>query len=139
MTSREPWLRTPKATDVVQFGLTDTQETLIVVNMHAINFSIGVTAFSAQLDQVRQVLRDHTGPVILSGDFNTWRTRRMNILATVAEEIGLTPLTFDIDHRTTTFSNALDHVYTRGLKAHAATTVAVDSSDHNPLSVELSL
>jgi len=139
LTTREPWLRTPKATDVVQFGLTETRETLVVVNIHAINFSIGVRAFTAQLEQVRHVLQDHTGPIILSGDFNTWRAHRMEVLTTLADEMGLTPLTFAIDHRTTAFSHALDHIYTRGLKARAATTVTVESSDHNPMSVELSL
>ena len=38
----EPWLRTPKATNVTQYSLGGRDETLLVVNMHMVNFALGV-------------------------------------------------------------------------------------------------
>ena len=89
LSTREPWLGTPKATSITEYGLTDTDETLVVVNVHGVNFTLGVTEFQTQIDQVRQILADHQGPVILSGDFNTWRKRRLTILNTLAEDLNL--------------------------------------------------
>ena len=135
----EPWLGTPKATSITAFGLTDTDETLVVVNLHGVNFTLGVTEFEEQIDQVRQILKDHNGPVILSGDFNTWRLRRMKILDTLAEDLDLTPLTFKDDHRKEVFGFYLDHSYVRGMEVNSTGTRIVTSSDHNPISASFGL
>ncbi|MCI0516645.1 MAG: endonuclease/exonuclease/phosphatase family protein [Woeseiaceae bacterium] len=135
----EPLLRTPKATNVTEYGLTSTDETLVVVNIHAVNFSMGLGAFQRQFAQVRDVLQSHDGPIIVSGDFNTWRKRRNEIVADMAAELGLVSLAFDDDYRVTMFGNPLDHIYVRGLSLLDATTERVESSDHNPLSATLRL
>ena len=135
----EPLLRTPKATNISEYGLTSTDATLVVVNIHAVNFSMGLGAFEKQFAQVREVLESHDGPIIVSGDFNTWRKRRNDIVAAMATELGLVSLEFDDDYRATMFGNPLDHIYVRGLSPLDATTERVESSDHNPLSVTLSL
>lgn len=135
----EPLLRTPKATNISEYGLTSTEQTLVVVNIHAVNFSMGLGAFERQFAQVREVLASHEGPIIVSGDFNTWRKRRIEIVAGMAEELGLVSLEFDDDHRATMFGNPLDHIYVRGLTLLDATTEKVESSDHNPLSAILRL
>lgn len=135
----EPLLRTPKATNISEYGLTSTDETLVVVNIHAVNFSMGLGAFERQFAQVREVLESHDGPIIVSGDFNTWRKRRNDIVADMATELGLVSLAFDDDYRATMFGNPLDHIYVRGLSPLDATTERVESSDHNPLSVTLRL
>ena len=85
----EPLLRTPKATSITEYGLTSTEETLVVVNIHAVNFSMGMGAFERQFDQVREVLASHHGPIIVSGDFNTWRRKRNEIVADMAQVLGL--------------------------------------------------
>ena len=138
LTSWEPWLATPKCTNITEYALTDTEETLVVVNIHAINFTIGVKQFRKQIDGIRQILAGHQGPVILSGDFNTWRKKRMKILEALAIEYGLDALTFQVDHRKTVFGQLLDHIYVRQLTAESTGTHLVESSDHNPLSAELS-
>jgi endonuclease/exonuclease/phosphatase (EEP) superfamily protein YafD len=43
--SVEPWLRSPKATVITEYGLTGTDQTLVVVNIHAMNFTFGAHAF----------------------------------------------------------------------------------------------
>ncbi|RLA45341.1 MAG: endonuclease/exonuclease/phosphatase family protein [Gammaproteobacteria bacterium] len=137
LNTREPWLGTPKATSITEYGLTGTDETLVVVNVHGVNFTLGVTEFQAQIDQVRQILGDHQGPVILAGDFNTWRKKRLNILNALARDLNLEPLSFKEDHRTTVFGFRLDHSYVRGLNVDSTDTRAVESSDHNPMSALL--
>jgi endonuclease/exonuclease/phosphatase (EEP) superfamily protein YafD len=135
----EPLLRTPKATSITEYGLTSTDETLVVVNIHAVNFSMGMGAFERQFTQVREVLASHDGPIIVSGDFNTWRKRRNDIVADMAQALGLMSLEFEDDYRVTMFGNHLDHIYVRGLSLVNSTTQIVESSDHNPMSVTLRL
>jgi len=135
----EPWLRTPKATGVTQYGLTGTDQTLVVVNVHAVNFSFGTSAFSEQFEQIRQILEDHDGPIILSGDLNTWRPRRAQIIEELATSLDLTAVAFENDHRVKIFGNTLDHIYIRGLHALDANTKVVETSDHNPMSAVFSM
>ena len=139
LTTLEPWFKTPKATTVTEYGLSGTDNSLVVVNIHAINFSFGVEAFSDQMDQVRQVLKHHHGPVILSGDFNTWQPVRVKVVENLINELGLEPLAFEEDHRTLFFGQRLDHIFVRGLIPTATGTRNVRTSDHNPLSAELQM
>ncbi len=137
--SREPWLRSPKATMISEYGLTGTDETLLVVNVHSVNFTFGVRDFTNQIKEIESVISEHEGPVLLSGDFNTWRWRRTAIVQQAADSLGLEKLEFDIDHRKRVFGQALDHIYVRGFEVMQATTSQVRTSDHNPMSVRLRL
>ena len=139
LVSMEPWLRTPKATMITEYGLTGTDQTLLVVNTHAVNFTFGVRVFREQIQQVQSVMSEHPGPILLSGDFNTWRGRRSEVLHEVAESLGLAMLDYDEDNRKRAFGQALDHIYVRGLQVIDATTHRVGSSDHNPMLVRLRL
>lgn len=137
LTCWEPWLATPKCTNITEYALSDAKETLIVINIHAINFTLGVKLFRKQIDKVRKEIANHKGPIILSGDFNTWRKKRMKILDALALEHGLEALSFQEDHRKAVFGQTLDHIYVRALTPESTNTYKVKSSDHNPLSVEL--
>ena len=137
LTSWEPWLATPKAIHITEFSLAKSSETLIVINIHTINFTIGIRQYKRQIDQIRNVLQDHQGPVILSGDFNTWRKKRMNILDALAVDHSLIPLSFSKDHRKSVFGKMLDHVYVRSLIPEDTKTHHVTSSDHNPMTAQL--
>lgn len=134
----EPVLRSPKATSITQFGLTGREETLLVVNLHSVNFSFGLASYKRQFEQVAGVLRGHSGPVILSGDFNTWREGRLQTVESLARAFRLEPLDF-AEGRSLFFGRPVDHIYVRNLKPRDVRTTSVDSSDHNPLSVTLSL
>ncbi len=135
----EPLLRTPKATSITEYGLTGTDQTLVVVNVHAVNFSLGTGAFEAQFNEIHQVLEYHDGPIILSGDLNTWRSKRTRIVEDLAASLDLVAIDFETDHRVRFFGNALDHIYIRGLRTLDASTEIVDTSDHNPMTAILSL
>lgn len=139
LSSVEPWLGSPKATMITEYGLTDTEQTLLVVNIHAINFTLGTVEFKQQFAQALDSVVEHDGPILLSGDFNTWHTGRSNSLEPMLDAFGFSALSYDEDHRKRAFGLALDHIYVRGLRVIDATTGAVSSSDHNPMFVRLRL
>jgi len=135
----EPVLRTPKATSITQYGLSGTDETLVVVNVHAVNITLGMGAYRNQFKQIEETLSQHSGPIILSGDFNTWRARRAELVEELVSRLGLTELQFADDNRVRFLGQALDHIYVRGLSAVKTNTSQVETSDHNPMSVTFSL
>lgn len=137
--SVEPWLRSAKATVITEYGLTDTDQTLLVANIHALNFTFGIHDFHEQIRRVQSVMVNHSGPILLSGDFNTWHWRRSAIVNNMTDSLDLEVLTYDEDHRKRFFGQPLDHIYTRGLEVVQATTLEVDSSDHNPMSARFRL
>jgi len=139
LTDREPWLRSPKAISITRFNLESTDETLAVVNVHAVNFTIGVADFQKQIAKIGAALDAHRGPVILAGDFNTWRNGRLTVLRELAERLRLHELSFDIDNRVAPFGSIVDRIFVRDLYAIDASTEMVKTSDHNPMSVTLSM
>ena len=139
LTAEEPWLRTAKATMVTHFSLLDSAETLLVINIHMINFAFGQRAFRRQLQTVESFLADHNGPVIFSGYFNTWRQGRYRTLLELTAKYHLEPIEYSEDHRSQFMGSPLDHIFTGGLRVNEALTHKVGSSDHNPITVRLSV
>ncbi len=137
--AREPLLRTAKATVVTEYALDGYDATLLVVNIHAVNFTLGLGAFEAQIGEAADILDRHHGPVIFTGDFNTWRQGRVDLVELLVDRHGLMPVEFDDDQRKRVFGKALDHVYVRGLDVLSATTYETETSDHNPMRVWLSI
>lgn len=135
----EPLMRTPKGTSLTQYGLIGSEQTLVVVNVHAVSLSFGLGIFEQQFAQIAAVLENHTGPIILSGDFNTWRHGRMAIINNLAATLSLEPLSFSQDHRMRVMGRFLDHIYVRGLTALQSNTRMVNTSDHRPMSVTLTM
>jgi endonuclease/exonuclease/phosphatase (EEP) superfamily protein YafD len=139
LTDWEPWLRTPKATSITEYALKGTDATLVVVNIHAVNFTLGVESYGRQFERIFTILRDHDGPLIVSGDFNSWHRGREELLQSLVDRLQLTALDYREDQRVEVFGRPIDHIYIRGLQALAASSTAVNSSDHNPIIVKLSL
>jgi endonuclease/exonuclease/phosphatase (EEP) superfamily protein YafD len=139
LVAHEPWFGTRKATLITEYALSGTDQTLLVVNIHGINFALGISDLENQFAQARAVIEEHWGPVVFSGDFNTWRSERARVLDEMLAALGLTALDFDVDHRKRFFGWALDHIYVRGLYSEQATTLQSDASDHNPMAVRLRL
>ena len=130
----EPVLRTGKSALVTEYRIAGQLRTLLVANIHAINFTANTRAFRDQLVAVADLLDEHDGPVILSGDLNTWSATRKQVVRVVAEALGLTEIHFD-GPRKQFRRFPLDHVYYRGLELVDSTVTVVASSDHNPLHV----
>jgi endonuclease/exonuclease/phosphatase (EEP) superfamily protein YafD len=133
----EPLLRIPKSAIISWFALRGQPETLAVVNVHAINFSLSLGAYRAQFRAIGKALAGHEGPVILAGDLNTWTAARAQAVREVAKRLGLTEVRFGADRRSVFFGHELDHIYTRGLALVASSAMLVRSSDHNPVEATL--
>lgn len=136
-TALEPWLGTPKAVTVTEHPLEGRDERLLAINIHAVNFTLGVEDFRRQLEPLAHLLGEHRGPAILAGDFNTWSEARQKLVDQLLSSQGLSALEFAEDRRTTAFGRPLDHIYVRGLRAERAEVVPVTSSDHNALRARL--
>ena len=139
MTAWEPLLGTPKATSVTEYPLRDREERLLAINLHAVNFTLGLENFQQQFNALGDLLRRHEGPVIFAGDLNTWSESRQTLVDRFMQDHGLGAVSFEPDLRTTAFGRALDHVYVRGLEATFAKVIPVSTSDHNPLRVRLAI
>ncbi|MCW8331757.1 endonuclease/exonuclease/phosphatase family protein [Photobacterium sp. SDRW27] len=128
----EPWLRLPKSALLSEFALSDGS-TLIVVNLHGVNFAVGLEEYQEQLDSLRVVLDAHSGPIILAGDFNTWRQARIEVVKSFAESLGLRDAHLTTDQRVKILGKPLDHLYYRDLQLINAEAPKTDASDHNPI------
>jgi len=134
---REPLLRLAKSALVTVYPLPDGQQ-LMVVNIHAVNFSLGVDVYSKQLGPIGELIMHHRGPVIMAGDFNAWSRKRIGALYQFAEDFALQEVNFEADHRRKTFGRPLDFVFYRQLAVVEASVLVTQASDHNPLLVGFS-
>ncbi len=115
---REPLLRLSKSALITVYALQSAQQ-LMVINIHAINFSIGVEVYGKQLDAIGEQVKRHAGPVIMAGDFNAWSRQRINALYQFASEIALREVRFLDDQRRRTFGRPLDFVFLSRVTRHA--------------------
>ena len=135
----EPLLRIPKSAVITWLPLGGKPQTLAVANVHAINFTLTVDAYQAQLAALAAALADHQGPIVLGGDFNTWSTARGEALQEIAARLRLVEITYADDRRAEFLGNRVDHVFVRGLDMVTSSVGQVTSSDHNPIEVVLRL
>ncbi len=134
----EPWIRFAKSTLVANYPLSNDQQ-LLVVNLHGLNFDLRLTRFKEQWQQVLNRVALHRGPVILAGDFNTWRTGRMQIVNDLTTRLKLKEVKYQTDVRHKVFGLPLDHLYYRGLTLDEAKSISTDASDHNPIHATFTL
>ncbi|EOD56347.1 endonuclease/exonuclease/phosphatase family protein [Aeromonas molluscorum] len=131
--SPEPLLRIPKSGLVSLYPLQGDPDGVLVVNLHAVNFELGMATFREQLNDLTALIHRHQGPVILGGDFNTWSEKREYWLAKLVEELGLQEAIPSPDLRRRAFGRPLDHLYFRDLDLVEVKSPATDASDHNPI------
>ncbi|MFS1162805.1 MAG: endonuclease/exonuclease/phosphatase family protein, partial [Aeromonas salmonicida] len=106
--SPEPLLRIPKSGLVSLYPLQGDPDGVLVVNLHAVNFELGMATFREQLNDLTALIRRHQGPVILAGDFNTWSDKREFWLNKLVGELGLQEAIPVPDLRRTAFGRPLD-------------------------------
>ncbi len=138
-------LQTPKVALISEYPLAQSAGTLLAINVHGINF-VRSHRFLAQLEQIEAAIAHHSGPLILAGDFNTWRTKRMEMLTQLRQRLALQPVIFsphqDSQLKRFLWSNPLDHVFYRGLTLCPEQTRVlghVEVSDHKPMVVTFRL
>lgn len=142
--SFEPFTNTPKVSLITEYSLSVSNQKLIVVNTHAINF-VELAKFAMQLQQIEEFVSKQDEAIMLVGDFNTWNQRRLNLLNQMAARLGLIKTFFTPKDRrkikSFLLSPPLDHIYYRGIKIKKQSATVLDwaySSDHKPLFVEFS-
>ena len=135
----EPLLQLPKAALISQFRLQGSDAVLVVANLHAINFTLGLDEYRAQLDALVAALQTHLGPIIVGGDLNTWSAARRDSMHEAFARLGLEPVTPLPDRRTRVLGQQIDHLFVRGLEVRDTAVPEVTSSDHNPVLATLRL
>ena len=128
----EPWLRLPKSALFARYQLSNGQE-LAVVNLHGVNFTVGVEEYEEQMAKLERALATHSGPMILAGDFNSWRQARLDIVEAMTGRLALHEVKLGNDQRIKILGQPLDHMYYRGLALIQAEAPLTDASDHNPI------
>lgn len=131
--SRELRFATHKSLILTRHPLPE-DKTLLVVNMHAINF-VHAGLFLKEMEQVRIELLHHTGPLIVAGDFNAWSRQRRLYLRRFCRATGLRQAVMDNAHYVKTYLHQpLDFIFYRDLKLRSATAIDMPTvSDHNPI------
>ena len=108
--------------------------TLIVLNIHAINFREN-KRYYRELERFLELMKHHTGPMIIAGDFNSWNKKRIQKLHEIREELTLNTVPFkQVDKVKSFMGNHLDFIFYRGMEL---LEFSVDKdhgvSDHHPL------
>ena len=135
---KEPWILIPKVANALKFPL-DNHRSLLIINLHLVNFELNPTNYRKQIEKMLELIAPHQGPIILAGDFNTWNQERLALIRQLTQQVGLQEVQYQPDVRLRFLNNPLDHVFVRGFQVIQATTLPTESSDHNPLLVELEL
>lgn len=135
----DPLFGVPKTILTTRYPLSDTQQWLLVANIHMINFALGTSEFRDQLNPLVKLLEEHAGPLIISGDFNTWSPQRLAIVESIAARLKLKPLHFQENNLREVFGMTVDYIYYRELEPIRKHVVKVKSSDHNPMLVRFKL
>ena len=136
---KEPLIRIPKTILITMYPLSGRDQFLLVANLHLINYTMSVSQFRAQVRQMQRILSKHPGPLIVTGDFNTWSDKRMAVIDDAAGHLNLKAVTFKDNNRSLVLGHHVDHIYYRGLEPFEAISTAVTTSDHNPLQIKFRL
>lgn len=127
---REPIVNTPKTMMVTEYAISNSPQTLLILNIHAINFVLN-SQYKKQVRQLIEIVKNHMGPLLIAGDFNTWNSGRKTYLDQSLRSIGVEQLLLKNQQ-------TLDHAYVRDLSASVAEVITgVRSSDHKPFILHL--
>lgn len=136
---KEPWIRVAKSVLASSYKVQGSKQPLLLINVHGINFTFTATPLQEQLNPYIKLIKQHQGPVIISGDFNTWSSAKMAMLNEQLNKLGLNAVSLSEDYRKTAFSKPLDHIFYRDLNMISATTVQTEASDHAAMIVTFSI
>lgn len=138
----EPVTNTPKSITFAKYPIAGSDQELLAVSVHGINLT-SYAAFRRHMEQARDEIEQHSGPVLFAGDFNTRTKARTRFLMDLIEKLNLEEVKFEhANHRMAWkfTQNYLDHGFVRGLEVVKA-KVLKDSrgSDHRPMIIEAKL
>ncbi|MFO7761094.1 MAG: endonuclease/exonuclease/phosphatase family protein [Thermodesulfobacteriota bacterium] len=137
--AEEPLVRLPKMAIGTVYQVEDRPASLLVLNVHAINF-VGIPKFKQQMLQLGEIISGHNGPVLLGGDFNTWLSRRSHFLQEMTAALSMDAATFYPDRRSRYLKKAIDHVFVRGIDiVYSTCHYEITGSDHQPIELVLKI
>ena len=150
---REFGVTAPKVSLVTEYPLPGGKS-LLAVNVHLLNFERwSLKKTSHQLEDLKSILVNHSGPILMAGDFNTWNQKRLELVKKITRDVKLNEVTHFPEGRTTGDTNSdiwneflgidkdlpLDRVFFSGFKPTTARVLNFNSSDHSPILVRLEL
>ena len=135
----EPWTIIPKTALATLYPLEKKAQSLLLINIHGVNFTFTAAPLKEQIQPYLTLSKAHRGPVIFSGDFNTWSSARLKEVEHTFQKAGFQPVLFKSDQRINIFGKPVDHIYYRGLEVIKSESWATDASDHNPQRVTFTL
>ena len=148
---REFDVTAPKVSLVTEYPLANG-ENLLTLNVHLLNFEVwSLNKIRHQLEDLKAIIADHDGPIIMAGDFNTWNRARLDLVKEITKEVQLKEVTDFPKGRTTGDAGSefwndvlgvagdlpLDRVFFSGFKPTAARVLEYETSDHKPILVRL--
>lgn len=130
---QESMIRTHKSAIFSLYPLANAK-TLLLVNLHAINFRT-TKVYHKEIETIFEKIRHHQGAMIVTGDFNSWNIKRMDILLHRTGVLGLKNIDMEHGHLIKSFmKHRLDHIFYRGLRLKESHVIDVERvSDHNAL------
>ncbi len=150
---REFDVTAPKVSLVTEYPLPNG-ESLLALNVHLLNFEVwSLKKVKHQLEDLKTIMSNHTGPIVMAGDFNTWNQQRLKLVKEITRDAKLSEVTDFPDGRTTGNTKSafwndvlgverdlpLDRVFFLGFNPTAARVLEYDTSDHRPILVRLKL
>jgi len=150
---REFGVTAPKVSLVTEYPLPNGKN-LLAVNVHLLNFEVwSVKKISHQLEDLKTIMANHQGPIVMAGDFNTWNQKRLDLVKKVTRDIELKEVADFPKGRTSGDTRSgfwnevlgvegdlpLDRVFFSGFNPTAARVLQYDTSDHRPILVKLQL
>lgn len=127
----EPFTGTPKMALISTYAIEDGR-VLMIVNVHGLNFNLMHGAFKEQIDDLVEKMKEHQGPLIFAGDFNTWAETRLAHLLQRAKSLGLTRA--NLENPMGFYTTTLDHIFYRDVVMEEEKVLTnVETSDHLPM------
>ena len=136
---KEPIVKTPKVSLFSTYQIENSKKQLLIINTHAINF---VTDFTHmfELKRIKNKAKNHKGPILWAGDFNSWTKRRLTYLRKLVRELDLTEVKIPVNYRQMDLGLVLDFAFIRGAKVKKIKDLSyIRSSDHRPLSFKIDI
>lgn len=135
----EPAIRIPKSVLASLYPIAQSRYPLLVINVHGVNFELGMGSYRRQMSQVFGMAKRYPGPVILAGDFNSWGEKRTDYVLSLAKDSALKQVIPSPDNRTRVLDEPLDHLFYRGLVLQQSENRKTSASDHNPMWAEFAV
>lgn len=134
----EPVVATPKALTMAVYPIEGSRKSLLVINIHGLNVT-GHEAYESHLALSLAQMKNHSGPIIFAGDFNTRTKKRLEVTRRTLSHVGFEEMSFRNDERMRGAfgGHILDHVFTRGLEVVDSEVLGhLESSDHKAMVFE---